>query len=502
MIRRFIISISVLLLGSVSISFAQGTCPQILELALNSLAENCETLGRNTACYGYNLVSAEFIETVDDTFFSEVADTAQLDILASIQTAEMNTDLSQWGVAVMNLQANIPNSLPGQAVKFILLGDVEVESAVDPDSTFEGVDPITVTMSAGANIRSGPSLNFNVIAGVVAGDTMQVDATNEAGDWYRTVVGSRIGWIFSDLVESSPELANLPVSTGSQRSLMQAFYLRTGFGSPACEEAPSDTLIVQGPQNIEIDLTVNGADIRLGSTIAMRILQPGNIIEFTVVEGKLTIPGGGPNGTDLVVYEGFRTTACLTEPDDLGVDGNSNDRLIGCEFSQPEFVPDTALGESFCVLENVPEGLLNYSVDLFCPQNGDEPITIVRTEEPDSTPDPTEEPDDTNLCSPGNAWDDGRCKTDYDWEAGYYFGLYEEGLITLEQIPAAFYTEPTPEPTPEPTKEKKKEKKPKFCSDYYDSGSEVWEIYEIATGEPVGIETEDPGYPSCGSIFQ
>lgn len=444
--KRFIVTtLWIICLTSLSLVVAQGTCPQIVEQALQSLGDNCDDLSRNAACYGYNLVTAEFSETVAEDFFTQPADTSELGILESIQTAEMDTDLSQWGIALMSVQANVPNSIPGQAVRFVLLGDVEVESAVEPDGTFESIDPIDVTLTDSANIRSGAGLSFNVIGGVEVGVTVPVDGQNTDGTWYRTIFNERVGWIFADLIEGDDNLDNLPVIDGQQRSPMQSFYLRTGVGTPQCDEAPSDTLVVQGPENIEIDLTVNGADVRLGSTVAMRILPPGNVIEFTVIDGSLTIIGGGANGEDLVVFENYRTTACLADPDNLGVDGNSNDRIVACEFTEPEFVPELDLGDAFCVLEDVPERLFNYGVDLECPVETEFVFSEDTPPQPSATPQ-----QDNNLCYEGNAWGDGRCQTDYDWEAGFYYGQLEAGEIDLVDIPAPFYVTPTPRPTASP----------------------------------------------------
>lgn len=472
---------------AISLSIAQGTCPLLVEKALQAIGDNCTDTTRNTACYGYNQVTAEFTEEVSDDFFAQPADITGLDILESIQTAEMSTDLARWGVAVMNLQANIPNSLPGQSVKFILLGDVEVESAVEPESGFEQSEGIEATLINGANIRGGAGKSFNVIGGATAGDTLTVDGQSADGEWYRTVIGNRIGWIFGELLEADG-LSNLPVLDGTQRSVMQSFYLRTGFGSPDCEEAPGDTLMIQGPQGIEVDFTINGADIRIGSTITARILPPGDIIEFYVIDGKITIPGAGPDGTDLIIYENQRSTSCLTDPEDLGVDGTDNDRVVGCDWTEPEFVSDPVVGGTFCTLEDVPENLLNYAINVDCP--GEDPIQIIIAEEPTEEP-----PDDPNLCNEGKAWGDGRCQTEYDWQAGYYFGLLEEGLIELEDIPEPFYEEPTPEPTEEP--EEKKKKKSKFCSVYFFGEGDIWDIYVIATEEYVDTVFEDPGYPDC-----
>lgn len=479
----------VLSLVSIGFSIAQGTCPTLVEQALQAMGENCENVERNNACYGYNQVRAEFSEAVGEDFFAQPADTAALNIIESIQTAEMNSDLSLWGVAVLNLQANIPNSLPGQSVKFVLLGDVEVENAVEPDEGFEQSDGVSTTATSTANIRSGPGLSFNVIGGASAGTSLTVDGKSADGEWYRTTVGDRVGWIFGNLLDADAGLDALPVLDGTQRTTMQSFYLRTGFGSPACEEAPRDTLLIQGPEGIEVDFTVNGADIRLGSTIAVRILPPGDIIEFTVIDGKLIIPGGGPDGGDLILYENYRTTACLTEPDNLGLDGNDNDRVVGCDWEEPELVPVEAMGEAFCTLENIPNDTLNYGVDLVCP--GEEPISIVIPDTPEPQPEPTE---DFNLCAEGNEWDDGRCTDEYWWQAGFYYGLLETGEIELDDIPGPYYETPTPTPTPEP----KEEKRNRRCSvEYFGEG---WDILRLPSFEYITTVSVDPGLPDCNDF--
>lgn len=450
--RLTFVLVAILAILSIGLSIAQTTCPALVEQALQAVSDNCENLPRNNACYGYNSVSAEFSQPIEDDFFVTPADTTELGIMESIQTAEMNTMLDQWGVAVMSLQANIPNSIPGQAIKFVLLGDVEVESDQNPEAIDADLDPITATVINDANIRSAPTQNANVLGGVGAGQAIELDGQSSDGQWYRTVITNRVGWIFIDLIEAADNLASLPVIDNERRSLMQAFYLRSGIGTPDCEEAPRDTLVIQGPQGIEVDFTINGADIRIGSTITARTLSPGNILELSVIDGTLTIPGAGPDGTDLVFFKNERTTACLSEPDDLGADGAGNDRLVNCDWSAAELISDTTLADDLCALEGIPQTLLNYAIDLDCP--AEDPVPIVNDNQSsnlplptatDSTPD-SEPTQDVNLCAEGNMWGDGRCRTEYDWVAGFYYGRLKAGEINLSDIPAPYYVTPTPAP--------------------------------------------------------
>ena len=104
-----------------------NSCPTLVRQALEAVGNNCGGLTRNSACYGFNRVNATFSENVNEDFFSKPSDYSGLKSLQSIETAPLNDPLKEWGVAVMSVQANIPNSLPGQAISFILLGDVTVD---------------------------------------------------------------------------------------------------------------------------------------------------------------------------------------------------------------------------------------------------------------------------------------------------------------------------------------------------------------------------------------
>ncbi len=274
--QRSLWSVLLSLLTIVIVSAQANECSVFLDEALSALEDNCDGTGRNEACYGYNQISASFISEVSEDFFSQPSDKSDIAEIASINTAPFNANNSTWGVALMNIQANLPNTLPGQSVTFILMGDMEVENAVDPENVFnpsEGVE-ITITSPAGANVRSGAGLNFNVIGGIQPDETLLTDGVSEDGAWYRVAFDERVAWINEVVFDTTAsELADLPTLSDDLRTPMQAFYLRTGIGQTDCAEAPDDLLIVQGPENIEVNITANGADIRIGSTIGLRTVE-------------------------------------------------------------------------------------------------------------------------------------------------------------------------------------------------------------------------------------
>ena len=55
-----------------------NTCPLLVNQALEDVGQNCDLLGRNSVCYGFNQVSATFTEPQPDNFFSQVSDRSAL----------------------------------------------------------------------------------------------------------------------------------------------------------------------------------------------------------------------------------------------------------------------------------------------------------------------------------------------------------------------------------------------------------------------------------------
>lgn len=187
-------------------TLSQQSCPALVRQALQSLGTNCAQLGRNVVCYGNDQVRAKFTEDVAEDFFTKPADVASLNTVASVSAASLSLDESRWGVAVMNVQANVPETLPGQAVTFILLGDVEVENAVDPAQAAAPRPSLPVTTRVNSNVRSGPGTNFNRLNVASAGSTLNADALSADRQWVRIVYRDTAGWMFRDNLNPDPAI--------------------------------------------------------------------------------------------------------------------------------------------------------------------------------------------------------------------------------------------------------------------------------------------------------
>jgi hypothetical protein len=346
---KFLIPIAfpiLLLVGSVTL-LAQtdaGACPALVEQALGELGDNCDALDRNSACYGFNRVDTTFAEAQPDGFFSTPSDRAALLTLDTIETAPLDIAEEYWGIAVLNVQANVPNTLPGQGVVFMLMGDVEVTNEVAPEDVVELGEPISVTALVAANMRSAPTTNANVIGSVPVGTELAADGISANSRWLRVLYESGPAWVSREVVDEEGDAGSLPVISRESRTPMQAFQFRTGFGQPNCEESPPSLLLIQGPENVRVDITANGADIQIGSTIVLWLL-PNNQMQLVVVSGEAHVGG-------LTIPEGFTITAPLNDAGEVEQPGD----WTGFRALTPQEL------EWLLPLELIPRNLLHYPI--------------------------------------------------------------------------------------------------------------------------------------------
>ena len=299
--RLFYIYVGIILLAAASFlalrpapATAQDNaiCSQYAEKVLSTIGNSCGDLDRNMACYGFNRVDATFVRPIDDLLFSRPADRVSLVELQTLATAPLNPQAGEWGVAVLNMQALVPGTLPGQAVRFILVGDVELENAVPPEEAqTEPLPTIEVSPRTNANIRSGPGLNTNVVGGAIAGQTYISDGISPDRQWFRIIYNNTWAWMARSVLNPVVGEEQLVVVENQLFAPMQAFYFRTGLSEPVCEDAPPNALVLQGPDDVVVTLNVNGAEIRLASTVMLTQPDP-NTLKLTTIDGLATMPGG------------------------------------------------------------------------------------------------------------------------------------------------------------------------------------------------------------------
>jgi LysM repeat protein len=110
-------------------------CPQIVETALQSVGDLCSLLGRNSACYGSSMVnSTPIVQPPPNDFFAAPGDRSELLQFREINPQPLDELTGTFGAAVLNAQANLPNTLPGQGVIFLLMGDARITNEVAENS--------------------------------------------------------------------------------------------------------------------------------------------------------------------------------------------------------------------------------------------------------------------------------------------------------------------------------------------------------------------------------
>jgi uncharacterized protein YraI len=283
-----------LLILSVAGTALAAECPATLPQAIAAANEVCQDTGRNQVCYGYGEVSADFQPGFEDQTFSQPGDIIDAGAIQTITTLTSDNAGSEWGVALMRLQLNMPNELPDQNVSILLLGDVTIENAIAAVAAAPVPPPpptLNVTAANQANVRSGPSTNVNVVGSLSAGETLVGDGRNADATWVHIqLADGGSGWVFAELVSLDGDINTLNVVTEETPveeeeapvvvPPMSNFTIRTGDGTSACAGELPSGIVVQSPDRQipdeaalvgsipipSVTFTMNNVEIVMGST--------------------------------------------------------------------------------------------------------------------------------------------------------------------------------------------------------------------------------------------
>lgn len=330
----------------------ENICETIVQDAIRIVQDECAPTDRNQACYGYVQLEATPRDGVENFSFEQAGDIANVADLETLRLSALDEDTNTWGIALMKLQANLPASLPGQNVTFVLFGNVEIRNAVEPS---EELATIEISANDGINVRSGPSTDYRVVGSLARGETVTANGRNADGSWLRIQVpdSDALGWVFAQLVTTDGDASTLSVVDASATEVpftpMQAFYFSTGIGTTNCTEAPPDGILVQTPQGAgKIELRANDVDIQLGSTAFLQA-QAGADLTISVVEGEGVVTA---DGVSVVVPAGAQVEVPLD--DDLSADGPPGDpQPYDLETLEP--LPIDMLPEAISIAEPADE---------------------------------------------------------------------------------------------------------------------------------------------------
>ncbi|MBZ0283026.1 MAG: hypothetical protein K8L97_19975 [Anaerolineae bacterium] len=308
-----------LLCLSITVAYAQeDTCPAIVQTALAAADDACTGIGRNQACYGNINLSAVPQAGAPKFSFSQPGDLVNVADVQTLTLSPLDRESDVWGVALMKIQANLPDTLPGQNVTFLLFGDVEIANAVTTN-----VEAVTLEGTAGAMTPLMESFTETTTMPTMLsdGDLLTIDGRDSTGQFLHVIIeDGTVGWVPEMMVQVEGDTNILPVidllsgesASASAPTLnpMQAFYFKTGANDAPCEEAPDSGILIQTPEGAgQVELTMNGVDIQLGSTT---YVQAGEELTFNLIEGSSVVTAEGVSRT---LQEGTRVRVPLEEQD-------------------------------------------------------------------------------------------------------------------------------------------------------------------------------------------
>ncbi len=275
-------------------------CPTIVKNALAAVDNSCAETGRNEACYGNIILTAEAQPGIDTLSFEKAGDRVNLTDIQSLALSPMDTANQVWGIALLKVQANLPDTLPGQNVTFLLFGNVNITNAENETNGTHSTAVLAgvLTLRTTANLRSGSSTNDSIISTLNPNEKLTVDGRNAAGDWLHIQTrDGESGWVLAQLLNVNGDVNTLPViGTETQNTAygpMQGFYFKTAGADAPCAEAPDSGILIQTPKGAaHIDLLVNEVQINLGSTVYLQA-QPNAEMTIYVIEGQATVTAQG-----------------------------------------------------------------------------------------------------------------------------------------------------------------------------------------------------------------
>lgn len=140
LLKRYLLTlITALLTAWAAVANAQSQCTAVMQQAIALVSETCAQTGRNQACHGYFRVEVKPQDGAPFFPFA-VGDIASVLNIQSLTSAPLDETANEWGVALLRLQANLPDALPGTNVTFLLLGDTTIED----EGTDENLNPMQV----------------------------------------------------------------------------------------------------------------------------------------------------------------------------------------------------------------------------------------------------------------------------------------------------------------------------------------------------------------------
>jgi hypothetical protein len=102
-------------------------CQVLIQRAMDTSDERCQRTENGQACYGHFTVDAELLPDAAGPF-DQMGDVVGIESLKALYTAPLDPVSEDWGIAVFRIQANLPRTVAGQTVTFLVYGNTSLEN--------------------------------------------------------------------------------------------------------------------------------------------------------------------------------------------------------------------------------------------------------------------------------------------------------------------------------------------------------------------------------------
>ncbi|MBA3871862.1 MAG: hypothetical protein H0X30_22165 [Anaerolineae bacterium] len=299
--------VAVLCLAPALLLAQAADCPSLVKDALNATKHVCSDIGRNQACYGNAHLEATSRDGGGSFSFTKPGDLADLVNVEKLKLSPLDAQNQVWGVGLMKVQANIPDTLPGQNVTFVLFGDVQIQNAITDTTAPTQID---VTTTRTLHLWEQPSSGENVAVAVRAKTTLVANGRLQDNTWlHGQLADGSEGWVFADFVKANGDVCSLAVIDPTASPIyhpMQAFYFQSGLEDRPCKQAPDSGILIQTPKGAgKIRLLADDVEIQLGSTAYLQAQANGSLT-IAIIEGSGRVTARGitvvvPAGTQVKI---------------------------------------------------------------------------------------------------------------------------------------------------------------------------------------------------------
>lgn len=276
--------------------WAQGgdQCEQVASEALAAAREACAGLERGEVCFGHAGVSAT---SSGENMLAASGDRVAIADIDMVQTSVAQIESSEWGVAMAQFPAGLPESDAG--VTAVLFGAAQMTR---PAQVASDRPTLAISNGGGApvNLRNGAGITYDLVGQLAAGEEAVADGRNEQADWLRIQYSGGIAWVFTPLIGWEGDYAavnalevllpNDVTPAFEAGEPFQAFTLSTG--EAGCPEAPSGLLLQYTGDDVA-SVVINETTVEFKNATLLVSAVANDSLDVKVMAGVVTVTARG-----------------------------------------------------------------------------------------------------------------------------------------------------------------------------------------------------------------